>query len=71
MYAKMKELGPVGGVRRARPLDPPMCTYTALFLHEEMGREGLYSYMTFTLMPHKNPTAAKKKRNLTNMGNIS
>ena len=25
MYAKMKELGPIGGgVRRARPLDPPM-----------------------------------------------
>ena len=26
MYAKMKELGPMGegGVRRARPLDPPM-----------------------------------------------
>ena len=24
MYAKMKELGPLGGVRRARPLDPPM-----------------------------------------------
>ena len=28
MYAKMKELGPIGGgVRRARPLDPPMITY--------------------------------------------
>ena len=24
MYTKMKGLGPVGGVRRARPLDPPM-----------------------------------------------
>ena len=24
MYAKTKELGPIGGVRRARPLDPPM-----------------------------------------------
>ena len=24
MYAKMKELGPVGGVPGARPLDPPM-----------------------------------------------
>ena len=24
MYAKTKELGPVGGVRRAHPLDPPM-----------------------------------------------
>ena len=24
MYAKMKELGPVGGVRRHGPLDPPM-----------------------------------------------
>ena len=23
MYVKMKELGPVGGVRPARPLDPP------------------------------------------------
>ena len=27
MYAKMKELRPIGGVGRARPLDPPMmCT---------------------------------------------
>ena len=24
MYAKTKEFGPVGGVRQARPLDPPM-----------------------------------------------
>ena len=24
MYAKTKELGPVGGVRRHAPLDPPM-----------------------------------------------
>ena len=24
MYVKMKELGPVGGVHRARPLDQPM-----------------------------------------------
>ena len=24
MYAKMKELGPVGDVLRARPLDPPV-----------------------------------------------
>ena len=24
MCAKTKELGPMGGVRRARPLDPPM-----------------------------------------------
>ena len=24
MYAKIKELGPMGGVRPARPLDPPM-----------------------------------------------
>ena len=24
MYVKTKELGPIGGVRRARPLDPPM-----------------------------------------------
>ena len=26
MYAKMKELGPIGGVRLASPLDPPMLT---------------------------------------------
>ena len=26
MCAKMKELGPIGGVRPARPLDPPMQT---------------------------------------------
>ena len=30
MYAKMKELGPTGGVRRARPLDPPMSCITIL-----------------------------------------
>ena len=24
MYAKVKELGPVGGMRWSRPLDPPM-----------------------------------------------
>ena len=24
MYAKTKELGPIGGARRTRPLDPPM-----------------------------------------------
>ena len=24
MYVKMKEFGPIGGVRPARPLDPPM-----------------------------------------------
>ena len=24
MCVKTKELGPIGGVRRARPLDPPM-----------------------------------------------
>ena len=27
MYAKMKELGPVGGRAGARPLDPPMQVY--------------------------------------------
>ena len=26
LYVKMKELGPWGGARRARPLDPPMHT---------------------------------------------
>ena len=26
MYAKTKELGPMGGVRPVRPLDPPMTT---------------------------------------------
>ena len=25
LYVKTKESGPLGGVRRARPLDPPMC----------------------------------------------
>ena len=24
LYVKTKEFGPLGGVRRARPLDPPM-----------------------------------------------
>ena len=27
MYAKMKELGPVGGRAPARPLDPPMVCF--------------------------------------------
>ena len=33
MYVKMKESGPLGGVRRARPPDPPMVleTYDQLF----------------------------------------
>ena len=33
MYAKMKELGPVGGVCWARPLDPPMHALFNSYLH--------------------------------------
>ena len=37
MYAKMKELGPVGGgVRPARPLDPPMFTVINSFMSIQM-----------------------------------
>ena len=43
MYAKTKELGPIGGVRRARPLDPPMQT--------------AISFQPHTLMIHKHDTA--------------
>ena len=32
MYAKMKELGPVGGVHQARALDPPMLTFQPIFM---------------------------------------
>ena len=34
LYVKMKESGPVGGggVRRARPLDPPMVMYDAMIV---------------------------------------
>ena len=42
MYAKMKELGPMGGVRRARPLDPPMYSdlYSITFIQAQASRKG-------------------------------
>ena len=41
MFAKMKELGPIGGVRPARPLDPPMVTTVAHRLQVTEGGDEL------------------------------
>ena len=76
MYAKTKELGPVGrGVRRARPLDPPMeCSdiYTIAFPTSEDSFQLQFIMCTECYMFTSNfantstsQDAKKKKRNET------
>ena len=37
LYVKTKESGPLGGVRRARPLDPPMLQMISLVIYDFLG----------------------------------
>ena len=39
MYVKMKELGPIGGVHRACPLDPPMDCSNVFVVHHDLEPE--------------------------------
>ena len=49
MYAKTKELGPIGGRAPGTPLDPPMCpTYQDLVFGGEGGTFGLVQWLYYT-----------------------
>ena len=55
MCVKMKELGPVGGVSQAHPLDPPIHSYSSAFYSQNKGVARWNSWFLLEKLLHTVP----------------